>query len=125
MNETQLDKQANHRLALIYSNADLELMKAQVRLEDNILAYAQACDVLTTAQIVYDKSFADAIEKLSIGGEKVTIIKEKAKLQCTTEYKVLCDAENLKDRFKKFIEVGQEKLNTIKKIMDHTGRMTK
>lgn len=101
----------------LYANAPKILWKSQEKYEQNIIEYCKARDFWVQCVYEYEKSFANEIENLKEEKIAVTLIKEIAKKNCLEKYKSMLEAETLKKKFQYFIKAGEEKINTIKKIM--------
>ncbi len=105
-------------LAHFYANSNQALWDAQEKYEANVLKYVEARDFWSQASYEYKKAFSREVGRL--GGERdsrITIIKERATLACLDEYKAMIDAETIKKKFRYFIEVGKEKIQTYKALM--------
>lgn len=104
-------------LSHLYARGPQELLKAQEKLESNILEYIKAREYWTQCVYEYEKAYAEEIERLKGEDMPVTIAREIAKKNCLAKYKNMLDAETMKKKFQYFIEAGKEKINTYKKIL--------
>ncbi len=115
----------SEELQSIYINAPYQLIKSQKLYESNIGHYVNARDLWSQACYEYEKAYAEEVEKLKDQDVKVTVVKEIAKKACLEKYRAMLQAETMKKKFKYFIQAGEKRIDTIKKIMSiDTNKMT-
>jgi L-cysteine desulfidase len=107
----------------IYANSNKALFIAQKEYEQTTMAYIEARENHTQSIIDYDKAFSEEIAKLK-GSEPVTILKELAKKNSYEYYENMLKSEQIKKKCNALRKGYEERINTIKKIMDtSTGKI--
>jgi hypothetical protein len=105
-------------LTEIYANSDHLLLTATAEYEQLTFELVDFRERHTEAFLKYEKAYADTIEQLKAGEEKITIVKELAKRQCFEAYSEMLRAENHYKRVGYLRESKLERINTLKKIID-------
>lgn len=100
----------------LYTKIDQYIYGAQQGFEIASEAYIIASELYTKELALYTLELSNIYNHLRENGNPVSSIKEDAKMQCINNYKVLIEAENIKDKAKIIREIWSEKLNTLKKI---------
>ena len=111
-------KMTSEQLVQVYAHADRLLLEATKDYENLVSAVCQYREASTDADLAYEKAFADAVERLKTGDEKVTIVKELARRECFDLYAMKCHAEDHYKRCQNLAEAKIERINSLKKILE-------
>jgi hypothetical protein len=103
--------------AQIYANSQPALWQTQQEYESSVKAYIHARDNHTDSVLAYEKEFGNEVKKLR-GKEQATILKEIAKSNCFDYYENMLKSEQIKKKAGALKKAFEERINTIKKLMD-------
>jgi sialic acid synthase SpsE len=104
-------------LSHVEANLDRWIFETQKAYETAISEYIKFKEAYTESEITYDKKFAEEIAKRAGAGEKVTIIKELAKVECENEYRKMKKLEAQKKKYTMWITAFENRINMLKYLM--------
>jgi hypothetical protein len=101
-------------LPVIEAQLDTWLYESQRLYEEAVKKYIEAKEQYIDFQLEYERQYADEVEKLKGGGEKVTIVRDLAQRACWDKYEAMLHGEVQKRRFETWMVALENRSNMLK-----------